>query len=56
MYRRFEKVGNILQTLLGLLLCLVDMRLGLGELLIDQHQLMCSCHYILPLETLHHPT
>lgn len=29
--RRFEKVGNILQTLLGLLLCLVDMRLGIGK-------------------------
>lgn len=25
-------MGNILQTLLGLLLCLVDMRLGIGEL------------------------
>ena len=28
---RFQKVGNMLQTLLGLLLCLVDMRLGTGK-------------------------
>ena len=30
-YRRFEKVGNLLHTLFSLLLCFVDMRLGLGE-------------------------
>ena len=29
-HRRYEKVGNILQTMLGALLCAVDMRLGVG--------------------------
>lgn len=28
---RYEKVANMLQTLLGLLLCLVDMRLGMRK-------------------------
>lgn len=28
---RFEKVGNVLHALLSGLLCLVDMRLGIGE-------------------------
>lgn len=30
-YRRFEKVGHLLHTLFSLLLCFVDMRLGIGE-------------------------
>ena len=29
--RRYEKVASLLQSLLGLLLCAVDMRLGAGE-------------------------
>ncbi len=28
--RRYEKVGGIMQTMLGALLCAVDMRLGVG--------------------------
>ena len=29
--RRFEKVGHLLHTLFSLLLCFVDMRIGIGE-------------------------
>ncbi|RXK35953.1 hypothetical protein M231_06776 [Tremella mesenterica] len=29
---RYEKVGNVLQSILGLMLCLVDMRLGLASI------------------------
>lgn len=38
-------MGNILQTLLGVLLCMVDMRLGLGE----PHSVKCRSSLILPV-------
>lgn len=48
---RFEKVGNLLQTLLGVLLCLIDMRLGIGK------RFVASAHGsgdgLLPVATFH---
>ena len=52
--RRYQKVASLLQSMLGLLLCAVDMRLGIGQslsslTLVPKQHAVCLFSHPLPL-------